>query len=304
MMIFKERRNVKLNYIIIMVINREFFFRGWLPAGLLINARLNSSSPSDDCTVLRPLISPVPTASGSRPQPPITFPVTQATDGIAILLKDAIPEGAIVMLPTGAWYGPGTPFILATNVWYEGRIQEVSGGDVMSVRVGVDRDFTLNYFSDYTGVDAADVRLIQLPCKWIPGAVRDQRAFKDPQALLNETGYIPKIQVDGKSVALPVMDFKRILSFELAGMRDAYSSQSSSSRVYFIQCEYAAGLDPRIPGTKYFGLIGAVEPSIQSFYSVLGENIRTKIAGADLIKTQWLGVLSTGLSSDQVVSYN
>lgn len=283
-----------------MVINREFFFRGWLPAGLLVNARLCTSPSSDGSLGARPLLNPSPESAWPAQQPPIAFPVTQATDDKAILLVDALPDGAIAMLPLEAWYGSGSPYLLATNTWYEGRIREVSGEDVMSVRIHP-AVAPLQYYSYYSGLEHPDVMLYPLPCRWIPGVRRDVRAFKDANSKLAEIGYVPTVAVDDTNVPLPILDVKKIESVDLAGMRMAYSSQSPAGEAHFIECEFQAS--PEMP-IKFVGLIASVNANVQNFYSVSKDSIAAKFTGPGLIKTQTISVLSTGGHDEQVLHYN
>lgn len=287
---------------VIMVINREFFFRGWLPAGLLINARLISSSSEHGETVLRPVLNASPESSWPSQQPPIVFPVSQATDSKAILLKDAVSEGTLVMLPLGDWYGPGTPFILAINTWYEGRIQEVSGEDVMAVRIS--KAFTLSYYSYYSGVATPDVRLATLPCKWIQGVASEKRAFKDDSHQLTEVGYVPLVTDGEQEVPLPVLDIMRIRTIHLAGMRLAFQSQSPSKSVHVVQCDIVSGKQQPSQDVKYYGIVGSVDPNIQNFYSVANDGISAKISGVDLIQARTVGALSLVTSDEQIVHYN
>lgn len=285
-----------------MVINREFFFRGWLPAGLLINARLITSSSDRGETVLRPVLNPSPESSWPAQQPPIVFPVSQATDTKAILLKDPLPEGTLAMLPLENWYGPGTPFILAINTWYEGRIQEVSGGDVMAVRIS--KAFTLSHYSYYSGLEAPDVRLATLPCKWIPGAVSEKRAFMDSNSQLAEIGYVPTVSAGDQEVPLPILDIMRIRTVHLAGLRIAFQTQSPSSNEHFVQCEIIAGKQKPSPDVKFYGLLGSIDPNVQNFYMVSAANISAKLSGTGLIKPQNIGTLSVTMTDEQVVHYN
>lgn len=285
-----------------MVINREFFFRGWLPAGLLINARLATNSSASGETVLRPVLNSSPESSWPAQQPPIVFPVSQATDSKAILLKDALSEGTLAMLPLGDWYGPGTPFILAINTWYEGRIQEVSGGDVMAIRIS--KAFTLSYYSYYSGIEAPDVRLATLPCKWIQGAASEKRAFKDSKAQLAEIGYVPTVADSDQEVPLPVLDIMRIRTIHLAGMRIAFPAQSPSNSVHLVQCEIVAGKQQPSPDVKFYGIVGSADPNVQNFYSVRGADIDAKISGTDLIQSRTIGALSLATTDEQIVHYN
>lgn len=285
-----------------MVINREFFFRGWLPAGLLVNARLITVPSEHGETVCRPILNPSPETSWPSQQPPIVFPVSQATDTKAILLKDALPESTIAMLPLGDWYGPGTPFILAINTWYEGRIQEVSGSDVMAVRLS--KAFTLNYYSYYSGISTPDVKLATLPCAWVQGATRDCRAFKDGSSVLSELGYEPTVSADGQEVPLAILDIKQLRTIHVAGMRMAFQTQSPSQNVHFVQCEIVAGSTQPSPDVKFYGFLGSVDPNIQNFYTVSGDSISAKLSDVDLIKSHTLGVIASRATNDQVVHYN
>lgn len=284
-----------------MVINREFFFRGWLPAGLLINARLITNSSKRGEMVLRPVLNPSQDSSWPDQQPPIVFPVSQATDSKAILLKDGVSEGTIAMLPLGDWYGPGTPYILAVNTWYEGLIQEVSGGDVMAIRII--QAFTLNYYSR-PGIDKPDVSLATFPCRWIRGWRGEKRAFKDTGSQLAEMGYVPRVTEGDKAVPLPVLDVLRLRTAHLAGMRMARPQPSPTGNVHYVQCEITSGMQSPDPDVNYYGIVGSVNPNVQNFYTVGGDSIVSKISDVGLVRTQNIGALSVPTNDDQVIHYN
>lgn len=252
--------------------------------------------------MLRPVLNPSPESSWPAQQPPIVFPVSQATESKAILLKDALPEGTIAMLPLENWYGPGTPFILAVNTWYEGRILEVSGGDVMAVRIS--KAFTLNYYSYYSGIETPDVRLATLPCKWIPGTAGEKKAFKDGSSVVAELGYIPRISAGESEVPLPILDVMRIRTIHLAGMRIAFPDKSPANSAHFVQCEIAASNQQPSQNIKFVGLVGSVDPNVQNFYSVTGDGVTAKISDVSLIQTRNAGVLSMPATDEQVIHYN
>lgn len=287
-----------------MVINREFFFRGWLPAGLVVNARLLSRSSSRGETVLKPVLNPIPGSHWSVYQPAPVFPVSQATDQTAILLRDPFPETALVMLPLEKWFGSGTPYVLALNTWYEGRIQEVTGEDVMAIRLsmtGANRE----YYSYYSDLDAPDVKLRALPCITIPGRKRNQCMMMDQGDLFQyELGFPPTVTMEGETMFAHIMEPIEINDMSIAGLMSAYASLSPGAERHFVQCLVSDGRSKQPTGAKYFGLATKVDAKVCPFY-VNQEYMISGLANADALDAmgRWF-VNSPSQPGESVVHYN
>lgn len=213
-----------------------------------------------------PLLNPAPGSNWSVYQPSPVFPVTQANDNTAVLLKDPFPETAIVLLPLDQWYGSGTPFILAFNTWYEGRIQEVTGSDVMAIRLVMagNRD----YYSYYSGLEAPDVKLRPLPCTVIPGKSRRQCMMLDDGMLtVYEKGYLPTVQVSDQEAYAHITEPLDIQNMSVAGMVSAYASLSPGAERHYIRCQVTDGASKVPSSAKYVGLATKVDPKICPFYT-------------------------------------
>lgn len=296
-----------------MVINREFFFRGWLPAGLVLNARLNESSPGDNFPVLKPVINPTPGRSWPEKQPSPIFPVEQATDEQAILLADSFPEGALVMLPLGGWYGKGTPCILATNTWYEGRIQLVTGADVMAVRLlPIQRRAYFTSAEEAAKPDGVpDVTVVAMASYYIPGRTRYQALFVDEsESTMTELGYPPMIGPSDSQMPARVMDYFSVTQIHVAGLRGAYEKENPSTELRYIQCSVVDGSMASIDSQSYayIGLIPISTWVVQAFYSVQLNVITASKQLKNLLdpdSEEVLAVVANGSAgSDQVVHYN
>lgn len=287
-----------------MVVNRELFFRGWLPAGLLINARLITSAPASmDVAVLKPILNPVPGKGWPTHQPSPVFPIEQASSDEAIVLVDPFPDGALVMTLTPEWLGSGTPYLLAANTWYEGRIRSVSGLDVMGVRL-VPTAYD-EYYSYYSGSSVKDVRVYNMPCRHILGRSSEQVLVSDKsQVSAAELGLAPQVNVGDTNTAARVVDVLSLSSLSFAGMQSAYKEQNPGTETHIIQC---AVVDGKIKGgtPKMLGLAAAPKASRQSFYKVSRGEISEK---ADVIKgSGTFATVASGRSTggaDQVVHYN
>lgn len=286
-----------------MVINREFFVRGWLPAGLVINARLlTNSTPMSNLAVLKPVINPVPGSSWPSEQNQLMFPVDQATSDIAIVLVDSLEESSLALLPLGKWYGPGTPYILAVNTWYEGRVRLISGSDVMAVRIMA--EVAPKYYSDYQDTSAKDVSIRTMACHHLEGRNTAQILALDDQSLTtNELGYAPRVSAGDAEMPARVLNSFALSNVSFAGLRTAYADSTPSSAVRYIQCLVTAG---NIAGQKpkYVGLVPNGSIGRQKFYTVRQD----KITGAvtDIVKIDTvLGTIShSGRGDDQIVHYN
>lgn len=296
-----------------MVINREFFFRGWLPAGLVINARLLVSPSSDGTPVLRPVINPVPGRSWDANQPKPSFPVDQATETQAIILTSDFQEGALVMLPLGQWYGKGSPFILAANTWYEGKIQTVSGDDVMAVRLVANQ--RRDYFS--SSEEAAkeggqpDITATALVAHYIPGSNTRQALFSDDGRITMsyEKGFPTSAFMDGVSMAARVMDFFDLTPLQVAGLRGAYAKENPSTELRFIQCDLVNGNPPTSSGKQfdYFGIFPMATWVSQAFYLVEHFSIAGTLESKNLLDPDsepTLAVVSMGKVGDQITFMN
>lgn len=286
-----------------MVINREFFFRGWLPAGLLINARLiTRATSSTGQAVLKPILNPLPGSGWRVDQPRPVFPVDQATNDTAIVLVDPFPDGTIALLPLGEWYGSGTPYLLGINTWYEGRIRTVSGSDVMGVRLlaGSAR----NYFSDNNDAVEKDVAAVRMPCHHIIGRHTEQILMIDAaDATLGTLGYAPIIALGENNMQSRLINRVALSAASFAGTRTIYAtSDSSADPVPFIQCE---AVDGKFIGKApdFVGIVIRLDAGDQKFF-YLSDMMITGIV-EDLNKSNPLiGTVAISEAADQVVHYN
>lgn len=286
-----------------MVINRELFVRGWLPAGLVINARLlTNSTPMSNLAVLKPVINPVPGSAWPSEQAQPVFPIEQATDDTAIVLVDPFETSTLALLPLGKWYGPGTPYILAVNTWYEGRVRLVSGSDVMAVRITA--EVSPKYYSDYKNTSALDVSIRTMASYHLMGRTTEQvLALDDRMIAYGELGYAPKVSVSGKEVAARVLNLLSLSNVSFAGMRTAYSSSSPSSACRFVQCSVTAG---KIAGQnpKFVGLIPSGKLGKQKFYVIGQDKIAAEMADIVAPDTT-MGTVARGhCDGEQIVHYN
>lgn len=288
-----------------MVINREFYFRGWLPAGLVLNARLIEQTTSDNFPVMIPVLNPYPGRGWSIDQPQPVFPVTQATSQKAILLKDPFPEAAIVLLPLAEWMGSGSPMILAFNTWYEGRIQEVSGADLMSIRLRASA--SRKYYSYYSGLSSQDVAISTLPAKLIVGKSCETTLFVDTSAatMESELGIAPQVSVASMSVPCRLMHVVTTGSINTAGMAEGFKELNPGLARNFIQCKISSGRPELVGEYKYFGIGSKPDTRIQNFYTVAASEIVESITEDGLDKEGIRAVVAKGSADDeQVVHYN
>lgn len=286
-----------------MVTNREFFVRGWLPAGLVINARLlTNSTPMSNLAVLKPVINPVPGSSWPSEQSRLMFPVDQATDDIAIVLADPFEESSLALLPLGKWYGPGTPYILAINTWYEGRVRLISGSDVMAVRLMA--EVAPKYYSDYRNTSVKDVSIRSMACRHLEGRNTTQILALDDQSLTNnELGYAPRVSVGDVETPARVLNSLTLSNVSFAGMRTAYADSTPGSASRYIQCSITAG---HIAGQnpKFVGLVPNGSLGRQKFYTIHQDKL-TGVA-SDMVKPDSVfgTVAHAERGSEQIVHYN
>lgn len=288
-----------------MIINKEFFFRGWLPAGLLVNARLLTSAPErSSLPVLKPVINPLPGVGWPTTQPAPVFPIEQATADTAIILMDPLSGGAPVLTVFPEWLGDGTPFIIAVNTWYEGRIRSVSGSDVMGVRIMPSA--YEDYYSQYSAGSPKDVRMYNMPCHHLLGRDSEQVLLVDPGfKSQNELGYPPMIASGEEKVPARLMDVLRLTTASFAGMFYAYKETNPGTQTHAILCTVEDGRLPEA-SIKKVALALAPKAGRQKYYSVTPQSsIQDTI---DVIRDA--GVLVTAsrarsaTGSDQVVHYN
>lgn len=287
-----------------MVINREFFFRGWLPAGLLINAKLVTTSPATTGqAVLKPILNAVPGVGWPLNQPRPVFPVEQATQDTAIILVDPLSEGTIALLPLGEWYGAGSPYLLGVNTWYEGRIRMVSGEDVMSIRLFA--HMVCNYFSDSDeSIVSKDVAAVTMACRHIVGKHTEQILATDAGMLIpNTMGWPPIVQDMGNSIPARVVNKVCLTGASFAGTRTIYSeNNSAASPIPFIQCAVADGKVTN-NSVKYFGVVLRLDKGTQKFYTLEAEGIMNQVADLDKANRD-IVTIAISEASDQVVHYN
>lgn len=288
-----------------MVINREFYFRGWLPAGLVLNARLLDHTTESNFPVMIPVLNPHPGRGWSIDQPQPVFPVTQASSQKAIVLKDPFLESTIVLLPLKEWMGSGTPMILAFNSWYEGRIQEISGDDVMAVRLRASAD--RKYYSYYSGLPSQDVAIHTLPARMIGGRSGDTVLVGDMGSVTveNEIGLAPTVSIGGMDVQGRVMRVATVGSIHTAGMDEGFKELNPGTARYYIQCKITSGQVSQVGSYKHFGIGSKPNANIQSFYTVEAYTIGGQIIEDDLDMEGIKAVVARGsLDSEQVVNYN
>lgn len=295
-----------------MIINREFFFRGWLPAGLVVNARLLSSSSDDGTAVLKPIINPAKGAGWPDHQPAPVFPIEQADGESAIVLVDEFPEGALVMLPLGQWYGSGTPFILGINTWYEGRIRVVSGSDVMAVRlIANQRRFYYSSAGSGPGVPATpDVCVTAMPAKFIGGSGTSRDVFLDVNEITRalEMGCAPKTIYESYPYDSWPMQYLQLLPVHVAGMRVGFEDKSSGGERAYVQCQVVDGIVEGGPSTSYafVGIIPVAIATIQPFYRLYQGDISEALSNKNLLDPESEQVIGVAIhhGGDGVIDYN
>lgn len=285
-----------------MVINREFFFRGWLPAGLVVNARLLSSAPNRTRqAVMKPILCPVPGAGWPIDQPFPVFPIDQANGDTAIVLVDPMPQSALALLPLGAWYGDGTPYVLGMNTWYEGRIRTISGADVMAIRIVAAA--TPRFYSNYAGLEQKDVSVVSMACHLIVGRRTEQVLAVDANDLTsNELGYRPMVTSGSDQLPARVFDVLEASTASFAGMRVGYEEQNAGSAKHYIQCVITDG---KYPGKTpdFIGILATPKLGKQKFYSLLASSVQA--VDEDIASPGYShGTVARGRSDEQVVHYN
>lgn len=288
-----------------MVINREFYFRGWLPAGLVLNARLIERAATGNFPVMVPVLNPYPGSGWSMDQPQPVFPVTQASSQKAILLRDPFPESTLVLLPLKEWMGSGTPMILAANTWYDGRIQEVSGADVMAIRLRASAD--RKYYSYYSELTSQDIAIKTLPARMIVGKNCETMLFGDVNdiTLENELGVPPMVSLGGQEMSCRLMHVMTTGSVNMAGMATGFKELNPGTARQFIQCKITSGRVELVGDYKTFGIGSKPDTKVQSFYTVQNLAITAPIQDDDLDKEGIKAVVARGSASDeQVVHYN
>lgn len=284
------RVEIILNNSYVMIITQEFYFRGWLPAGLVINSKLLRSLPDEDVPVLQPLLNPAPGSSWPQYQPNPVFPITQATDQMAIILKDPIPESTLVMLPLGDWYGPGTPYMLAINTWYDGRVQLVSGGDVMAVRILMGTKHLVHSSEEREPGNLPDVCVGEMTCMILPGRSSRTALFADSSAQvamnMYEYGMYPVLSGPSGSNPACVMRYLRIRNANLSGLAIAYETDEADSSRCYIRCSVSSGTVTPPEGAgkiHYYGLIPIPNDRVQPIYAAMETSIEQSMAGKNAL---------------------
>lgn len=286
-----------------MVINQEFFFRGWLPAGLLINARLiTTAPPRTGQAVLKPIINPIPGAGWPIDQPLPVFPVEQATDTTAIVLADPLLDGTIALLPQGRWYGSGTPYVLGLNTWYEGRVRIITGSDVMAVRIMAPS--VLNYYSNYDGLSEKDVAASLMACRHITGRSTEQVLLPDGDLKAASTiAFAPTVTIMGNEIPARVMSRVSVTPASFAGVRKVYSELNVGATLPFLQCEITDGKIIGGAKPKYVGMVLSPQTGAQKFFSLSNEGI-IDVIGVITGREVAIGTVAISTIADQVVHYN
>lgn len=288
-----------------MVINREFFFRGWLPAGLVINARLLSNAPSrTKQAVMVPILCPVPGAGWDIDQPSPVFPIEQATADTAIVLADPISCGTLALLPLKDWFGDGTPYMLGVNTWYEGRIRVITGSDVMAIRIIAAA--TPTFYSAYSGLDAKDVSVVMMPCHHITGPNTAQVLAADSGSVaMTEPSFPPIITQDSQDIPARVLDVLELTDASFAGMQVGYTELNPGTSCNYIQCRITDG---RYLGATpdYIGIAAKPSQGRQKLYEFsVGEIMKVASGMFRPSSTEHnYGTVSYGSRGDQVVHYN
>lgn len=295
-----------------MIINKEFFFRGWLPAGLVINARLLLTAPDDGYATLKPIINAQASFRWPTAQPNPTFPIDQADSANAILLKDPFPDGALVMLPTGDWYGSGTPYVLAANAWYEGRIQSVSGSDVTATRIVIGEDKSYYWTLGYPDprVDP-DICVANLPCRYIPGKAVNRALLIDEGGSTNsEFGITPTVTLSGVEKPCRLMDIIKLSPIHTFGMDRAFIEDQQPDYICsYLRCDIVAGKLTGTPLTKYdrYGVSPVPKTAVQTFYTVMPNVINGSFEDMNVLLSLPGGAAFAVVASsgdDQLVHYN
>lgn len=266
-----------------MVITKEFYFRGWLPAGLVINSRLLDDTPAEGVPVLRPIINSRPGSSWPMYQPRPAILISQATAISAIILKDPLPESTLALLPLGDWYGPGTPYVLAINTWYDGRIQYVSGGDVPSVRIILSDIHLYLMAGELDPGSLPDTCVGAMPARILPGANQNSALFVDAgmeTASPHTYGMMPMIPADTDSQPARYMNYLMIKPSHTAGL--AYGMPKGSGpdqNEYFLECDLVSGRATPPEGAgkiNYYGIMPICKEEVQPI-SLVGS---TAVMGA------------------------
>lgn len=303
-----------------MVITNEFYFRGWLPAGLVINSRLISaplSKPYGSVPVLTPIINPCPDSSWGMHQPSPVFPISQATDTRAIVLKDPIQESTLVMLPSGDWNGPGTPYILAINTWYDGRIQTISGEDTPAVRLILSNPHLYLNSTEAEPGDPADTVVGEMPAYFLKGAHGRSELFVDATNQTSDVpGFAPRVTIEGEELPARCMQCLVVKPAHTAGtavglLKDpAYAESMEYS--HYIRCSLDGGkvVPPEGAGqVKYYGIMPVSRKHVQPIFAVRQSQIEISWAGQPIsllsssITAMPIGVIDT-YGEDKVVHYN
>lgn len=298
-----------------MIITKEFYFRGWLPAGLVINARLLSDSPADGAPVVRPVINSSPGSSWPGYQPRPVFPIPQATSTSAIILKDPLPESTLAFLPLGDWYGPGTPYMLAVNTWYDGRIQSISGGDVPSVRL------ILSTIQLYMRSEESDPGLLpntcvgSMPACILPGVNRQSALFIDEARVTmaqHVFGTPPAVTMQSQEEFARYMDYLLIKPYHTAGLPAGVPKGGEPDAfAYYLGCNLVAGQVTKPEGAgdiKYYGIVPVCKEDVQPifFATSVGVQGAAFMEPVNLLKPMdpmALAVVNT-TGDDQLIHYN
>lgn len=302
-----------------MIITNEFYFRGWLPAGLVINSRLLDDTPAEGVPVLRPIINSRPGSSWPMYQPRPAILISQATDTSAIVLKDPLPESTLAYLPLGDWYGPGTPYLLAVNTWYDGRIQIISGGDVPAVRIILD-----------------NIHLYQMAGELDPGSLPDTCVGAMPACILLGTNNTSALFVDAGMISMspktygmtPMVAMKqmepptdvpaRYMSYfsikasHLAGLAYGVAKGGEpTNHESFLECELVSGRVTVPEGAgkvNFYGIMPVAQELIQPIYVVGSQSIQALLTEEPENLLQVQDPLALAIvndrGDDQLIHYN
>jgi len=260
-----------------MVIISTIRVRGILPAGLVLNARLDTAPGSAQRINFVPVLN---AGMSSMYATVPTAPVPQATPQTALFAsgKFLAPFVAASLAHFEGESGQRDftaqePLLLLSNAPFEGDIQVATGDDLVTVRISRVNDFTPTWFSDFQS-PAPDVVTVEFIAKLFPGQTSQLVPALDSDGVVSGAIPAPYTPLDGGD-AVPIY---RMRSYEYSylswlGLRRCYyATGSPGNRAFAVDMKAPSTLlssDDRAYAFVAFGSVPA-----RTYYGITDSKLR------------------------------
>lgn len=208
-----------------MVITSRVRVRGWLPAGMILNTRLDRKSLIPNGALLVPVIN-----AGKSLAPFVGF---QASDDTALAAVGQFLTDVAAFALDGV-ASLGAPLMLARNTYFDGEIVSYTGEDTPKIALSVLSDRPAVHYSYYTAEhpDVVDLRL-QL---FVVSTCRRAMLLLDPNHVLHDAMLPVTYTQPGatEATAAHIMGIATFESRAREGMGRVYTSQSPATDAYTV----------------------------------------------------------------------